>query len=79
MNIQNEYTTTDFYLTCYLLSSGLRLAGTQKENPRKTIFVLKDSPKRQKLIQDFYAGKAKVNPLVFKNWITDLKTVLYND
>jgi len=57
----------------------MQLIGTQGANPRKTMFVLKDSPERKQLIQDFYSNRAQVDPLVYKNWLMDLKAMLYNN
>lgn len=75
---KKEYTSTDFYLTAYLLASGLELLGTRKLTPNKTIFLLKDSLKRETLVQDFFAGRASVNPLAYKDWIQNLKAMLHN-
>lgn len=78
MKTNQEYTSSDFYLTAYLLASGMELLGTKKITPYKTLFLLKDIPKREILIQDFFAGRGSVNPLIFKDWIQNLKAMLHN-
>ena len=74
----NEYTSADFYLTAYLLASGLELVETKKITPHKTLFLLKDIPKREALVQDYFAGRGSVNPKAYKDWIQNLKAMLHN-
>lgn len=78
-NIQiKEYHLSDFYLTAYLLCVGMELIGTEKEPSGKVIFILKDIPKRQEIINKYFSNRARVSPLEYKSKIADLKTLLYN-
>lgn len=74
----NKYPCGDFYLTAYLLASGMKLLGTEKLNPHKTLFVLEDISGRESLVQNFFAGRASVNPLAYKDCIQNLKAMLHN-
>ncbi|MBU0456504.1 MAG: hypothetical protein KKA99_07005 [Gammaproteobacteria bacterium] len=79
MKTNKEYTSSDFYLTAYLLASGLELIGTTKTDPHRTLFILRDIPEREALIQSYYAGKGSVNPLAYKDKIQNLKAMLHNN
>lgn len=77
-NPSEEFQVTDFYLCAFLLAEEMQFIGTRKEDSKKTIFILKDSPERIKLINDFYGHRALVDPLIYKRWIIDLKSLLHN-
>jgi len=78
MEISGEYTSADFYLTAYLLASGLELLRTEKITPYKTLFILGDVPQREKLIEDYFANRGSINPLAFKDKIQNLKSMLHS-
>lgn len=78
MEVNREYISTDFYLTAFLLVSGLELLEIRKITSYKSLFILKDTPQREKLIQDFFAGRASVNALAYKDKIQNLKSMLHN-
>ncbi|OGS20956.1 MAG: hypothetical protein A2252_04500 [Elusimicrobia bacterium RIFOXYA2_FULL_39_19] len=73
-----EIPLSDFYLVCYLLTAGIELIRTEKQTPRKTLFVLRNSAKCQKSITLYFNNHAKVNPLAFKSQIINLKSLLYS-
>jgi len=77
-NLLEKFEVSDFYLTAYLLCTGMDLLGTKKENSKKTIFILRDIPSRQELISKYFEGTAKIDPLKYKGKIIDLKSLLYN-
>jgi len=57
----DTYSSTDFYSAAYLICSGLELLKTERVGYNRVVFVLRDSPKRAQLIQDFYARKAIIH------------------
>lgn len=79
MNIKNEFTTKDFYLSAYLLSQGLRLVRLDKSEPRKVYFVFHDVEARASLVEDFLFGRAQVEPKQFVAAIKEVKQLLYTN
>jgi len=71
------YVLSDFYLAAYLLCKGRKLLRTEPGGQNRVRFVLDDSPNRQQLIEDFYAHRATVDPLAFKDAIVNLKSFLH--
>ena len=72
-----SYSLTDFYLASFLICKGLELIRADRIGPRRMCFVLKDSPLRDKLIQNFYSHKASIDPLEFKDAIMNLKALIH--
>lgn len=54
----NEYKNSDYYLTAYCLAHGIRLLGVEKpyNDSKRSLFVLENSDRLQKLIQEFEEG-----------------------
>jgi len=73
----NTYSSADFYLTAYLLCSGLELLKAERVGYNRVVFLLKDSPQREQFIQDFYGHRAKVDPLSYKDSISNLKGLIH--
>ena len=74
----DTYSSTDFYSAAYLICSGLALLKTERVGYNRVVFVLQDSPKRAQLIQDFYGHKAKIDPLLYKDTLTNLKAIIHS-
>ena len=72
-----SYALSDFYLASYLVCRGLELIRTDPAEGHRVLFVLKDSPNRQQLIQDFFSHRAQVDPLDFKDAIVNLKSMIH--
>ena len=72
-----SYPLADFYLAAFLISSGFELLKTERVSPNRVTFVLRDSPRREQLVNDFYANKAQVNPLKYKDAIVNLKALIH--
>ncbi len=71
------FETKDLALAAYLRMMGLEIKKIFK--PRdKVVFSFIDTPKRKELIDDYFAGKARVDPLVYKDTLRNLKTYTYN-
>lgn len=68
----DSFSLADFYLAAFLISSGLELLKTERLSPSRVTFILRDSPRREQLIHDFYANKAQVNPWKYKDAIANL-------
>ena len=71
------YPICDFYVAAFLICSGLNLIRAERVAPNRVIFVLQDSPRRAELIQDFYARRARVDPLEYKGIISNLKALIH--
>jgi hypothetical protein len=76
-HLDTPYSLADFYLAAFLISSGMDLLRTDRTGTNRVNFVLRDSPLRNQLIQDFYARKAKVDPLQYKDAIVNLKSLIH--
>lgn len=74
---ETRYTTSDMALAAYLYSCGVNLAGIDRGNPRKCVFVF-DSP-QQELIVKWQEGRAVVNALAYYNAYQALKRKLFRD
>lgn len=72
-----DYTLSDFYVASFLICSGLNLVRAERVAANRVAFVLQDSPRRAELIQDFYARRARVDPLEYKGVITNLKALIH--
>lgn len=83
MKIKNEKKTefalSDFYAAVFLHSSGFELMGINKSDPHRFRFIFADKKSREKLIDDFFAGRAIVEPRRFIAGIKELKSLMYSD
>jgi len=63
----NEYKTTDFCLTAYLLCEGFEIERyyPNPSKPTQLIFVFKEDWSLKKFVDDFMTKKARVEPLTF--------------
>jgi hypothetical protein len=76
---KNEFVLSDFYAAVLLRSSGFDLIGINKNDPRRFNFIFKDKASRIKLLDDFFAGRAIVEPRQFTAAIKELKSLMYSD
>jgi hypothetical protein len=76
---KNEFVLCDFYAAVLLRSSGFDLIGINKSDPRRFNFIFKDKASRIKLLDDFFAGRAVVEPRQFTAAIKELKSLMYSD
>jgi len=88
MRIQKEnklYRSSSFYAVAFLILHGLELVGVESSpDSHRSVFVLKDSPDRQKLLQVFnFAEESSPDLLVdFRRVISvvkNLKEKLYQE
>ena len=78
-NKKKEFLLSDFYAAVFLRSSGYDLIGINKTDPRRFNFIFKDKTGRIKLLDDFFAGRAVVEPRQFTAAIKELKSLMYSD
>ena len=67
--------TQDFYLSAFLLLNRLDIIELKNYGERK-LFVFRDTPKFQELKQQYYWNKAKVDPMIYKQHIRELKEMI---
>jgi len=78
-NKKQIYSTSSFYLSCFLLCNEIELINIDKSsNPRRAIFNFQDTLKREKLVNTFNFGKkALVDVRRFTEAQRQLKNAIY--
>ncbi len=71
------FDTPELGLASFLKVSGLEIKVMFK-NKGKTVFSFKDTPERKKLVDDYFTGRARVDPLAFRGTMRDLKNYTFN-
>lgn len=71
------FKTQDFWLSAFLISSGVTLAIHSREVDRST-FWFEESPRAQALMDSFYKLTARVEPSNFGRSIAQLKRTMYD-
>jgi len=80
INMEHLYKTCDMGLVAYLsMKSPITAMEPDDEDPRKRWFRFTHSEKLQKKINNYWAGKAKVEPQAYFAAIKTLKNRLYNE
>jgi len=64
--------TQDFYLSAFLCLRGITIDEIKEYGARK-LFVFHDTEEFQELKREYYWHKAKVDPLLYKKQIRELK------
>jgi hypothetical protein len=77
--MENNFITSDFYSAVFVRYSGLILIGINKSDERRFGFVFEDTAERPKLVEDFFAGRAMVEPRRFIAAIKETKSLMYSD
>jgi len=74
----NEYKTTDFCLTAYLLCEGFEIERyyPNPSKPTQLIFVFKEDWNLKKSVENFLTKKAKVEPLTFLSNLKRVKWII---
>ena len=74
-----EHSTTDFYLSCYFAMCGHIVKDIRVvDDNNRMEFVFENSNDLQKLKEQYFWDKALVNPILYKDSIRKMKTMLYN-
>ena len=76
--MKNKYLTKDFYLSAFLLASGMTLIAFEK-SAGLTNFEFEETDTLNSLIQNYYGFKAFVNPVAYGNAIRTLKTIIHSN
>ena len=76
--MKNEYKSQDFYLSAYLMSSGIGLRSYHKEN-RLTVFVFEWNENLDQIITQYYNMQAQVNPVIYGQSIKNLKSIIHSN
>ena len=71
------FETNDIALAAYLKIQGLNIKKIYSMG-KKTIFSFIDVPDRKKWIDDYFNGNARVDPLMYKDAMRNLKTYTFN-
>ena len=74
----DTYTNRDFYLSSYIIASGIRLKSYHKTNGITT-FEFYNSEKLQELINAYYSMNASVNAMAYGSAIKNLKSVIHSN
>jgi hypothetical protein len=72
----NTYTTSDFYLSAFLVASDVPLRSHQRWNG-KTSFEFAETDELSQLIDEYYADHVKVSPVRYGNALKNLKALIY--
>ena len=75
--MQKIYETSDYYFVAFLHSKGFEILDTNKVGS-KISFEFENSDDFKEIRNNYFLGKAIVEPLSFQNAIHNLKTLTYN-
>jgi len=70
------YTTSDFYLSAFLVASNVPLSSHQRWNG-KTSFKFAETDGLSQLIDQYYADQVRVSPIRYGNSLKNLKALIY--
>ena len=74
----DTYTNRDFYLSSYLIATGVQLKSYRKTNGITT-FEFDNSDKLHNLIHKYYSMTASVEPMAYGAAIKNLKSVIHSN
>lgn len=75
--MNNSFNTKNLNLAAFLYASGISLVQTSQENFEIT-FSLEPKDKAEKLVKDYYLGKALVNPQDLFARLNDLRDIVFS-
>lgn len=61
--VEHEYPLTDLSSASYLIASGEEPLHLDFSNPKRVIFYFQNTPEVRRAVEDFWNGKARVEPL----------------
>lgn len=74
-----EYRTSNMYLAAYLLYAEVTFLRTEREKgDKKSLFVFEKAPGHEKLVNEYFNGKAMVPANVFASKISDVKDLIHS-
>lgn len=78
MNITvDQYETSDFGLATAILTTGIKLVGVNKNNPRRVFFVFQMSKELTESIDNYWTGNLKLPANAFMDNVKYLKALIY--
>jgi hypothetical protein len=77
MNQTKTISSQDFYLSCFLVASGIELQSSSRTNGLTTFTFADDAATRQ-LISKYHSLSATINPVAYCNAIRNLKSILHS-
>lgn len=79
LNIDDYYSTSDLALASALALYYPLEAIDKTQNPYKAIFLFKKDGQLDQLIEAYWRGEMKVNPLLYFNQLKLIKSRLYEE
>ena len=76
--IEILFETRDLALAAYLKIKGLNVKKIYSYRSKTVVFSFIDIPERKTWIEDYFNGKARVDPFVYKDTLRNLKTYTFN-
>lgn len=75
------YKTDDFFLSCFLLGSGIEIQAVEPypDSDKKFIFCFFNTNQLQQLREDYLISKAKISPQDYEAARRKLKSIIYSD
>ena len=77
MNQTTTYTSRDFYLSAFLVASGIELQAHRRIKEGLTIFIFQNSNKLEQHVKTYYALEARINPVAYGNSLKNLKAIIH--
>ncbi len=77
MDENENYVTSDLYLTAYLKTKGLKFILNKVKT--KSNFVFNESPELIKYVNEYLTENGSCEPLAYTNAIKNIKNLLYNN
>ena len=72
-----EYRTSNMYLAAWLLHAEVTYLRLERGD-RKSVFVFEKNPGHEKLVNDYFNGKAVLPANIFAAKISDVKDLLHS-
>ena len=77
INKTEEYYSTSDLATAACLSLFVLLEDVDNSDSKKTIFIFKKSDELNELLNKYWTGQLKVDPLAYFNELKKLKSIIY--
>ena len=77
--IINTFSTSDIALAAYIQTQGNNPVGVNRQNPKKVEFEFESSDFLDESVEDYFSGKALVEPKNFYFHLKNLKSWIMSD